>query len=166
VNKKTEYIVLAFIGVVICDKLIFPSKPVTEIKYVTKTEVKTEVHTVYVAETKKANVTTKTVSEKLDSNGSVVERTTTSTVDLSVTNLNLGVDTKIHSNTSELSYVSKEYSRPSWLIGVSVVNIVNPVSLDNLSLQFGYRPLGNLWVIGSTTISLRPVASLGVALTL
>jgi hypothetical protein len=162
-NKKIEYLVLAFIGVVICDKLIFPSKPVTEIKYVTKTEVKTEVHTVYVG-TKKNNVATKTVSEKLDSHGSVVERTTTNTVDLSVTNLNLGVDTKIHSNT-ELSYASSEY-RQSWLIGVSVVNIVNPVSLDNVSLQFGYRPVGNLWVIGSTTISLRPVVSLGVALVL
>ena len=162
-NKKTEYLVLTFIGVVICDKLIFPSKPVTEIKYVTKTEVKTEVHTVYV-ETKKANVATKSVTEKLDSHGSVVERTTMNTVDLSVTNLNLGVDTKTHSNTSE-SFVSSEY-KPSWLIGVSVVNIVNPVSLDNVSLQFGYRPVGNFWVIGSTTISLRPVASLGVALTL
>ncbi len=163
-NKKTEYIVLAFIGVVVCDKLLFPSKPVTEIKYVTKTEVKTEVHTVYV-ENKANNVATKSVTEKLDSHGSVVERTTTNTVDLSVTNLNLGVDTKIHSN-SELSYASSEYRPPSWLIGVSVVNIVNPVSLGNLSLQFGYRPLGNLWVIGSTTISLKPVASLGVALTL
>lgn len=162
-NKKTEYLVLAFIGVVICDKLIFPRKPVTEIKYVTKTEVKTEVHTVYV-ETKKANVATKSVTEKLDSHGSVVERVTTSTVDLTTTNLNLGVDTKIHSNTSERFVIS---SRDSWLFGVSIVNpVINSVSLDNISLQVGYRPIGNLWVIGSTTLSLKPVVSVGLALTL
>jgi len=163
-NKKTEYLVLAFSGVVICDKLLFPSKPATEIKYVTKTEVETKVHTIYV-ENKANNVTTKTVSEKLNNQGSVVERVTTSTVDLTTTNLNLGVDTKIHSNTSE-SFVSSSH-RDSWLFGVSIVNpFINPVSLDNVSLQVGYRPIGNLWTIGSTTLSLRPVVSVGLALTL
>lgn len=162
-NKKTEYLVLAFIGVVICDKLLFPSKPVTEIKYVTKTEVETKIHTVYI-ENKANNVTTKTVSEKLNNQGSVVERVTTSTVDLTTTNLNLGVDTKIHSNTSE-SFVSS--SRDTWLFGGSIVNpIINSVSLDNISLQVGYRPIGDLWVIGSTTLSLKPVVSVGLALTL
>lgn len=165
-NKTTEYIVLAFIGVVICDKLIFPAKPRVEVKYVTKTEVKTEVHTVYV-ESKKNNVSTKSVTEKLNPQGSVVERTTTSTLDLTTTNLNLGVDTTAHSN-SETSYSSiKDHTQPSWLIGVNVLNIVKPVSLDNIGLQLGYRPLGNLWVLGSTTLSWPlPVVSLGVALTL
>ena len=162
-NKKTECLVLAFIGVVICDKLLFPSKPVTEIKYVTKTEVETKVHTVYI-ENKAANVTTKTVSEKINNQGSVVERVTTSTVDLTATNLNLGVDTKIHSSNTSESFVS---SRDTRLFGVSIVNpVINSVSLDNISLQVGYRPIGTLWVIGSTTLSLKPVVSVGLALTL
>jgi hypothetical protein len=165
VDKKTEYIVLAFIGVVICDKLIFPSKPITQIKYVTNTEVKTEVHTVYV-ETKKANVATKSITEKIDSHGSVVERTTTNTVDLSVTNLNLGVDTKIHA-TSSTEQVIKERNE-SWLLGFSLRQR-NPSSLENWEIVAGYRTLGNIWLFSSVNLGHlvdKPISAFSVGLLL
>jgi hypothetical protein len=140
-------------------------KPITEVKYVTKTEVVEKVQKVYV-EAKSNNVKTVKVSEVLTPSGQVITRDTTTTVDLSTSKFNLGVDTKIYA-TSSTEQVIKERN-DSWLLGFSLSQI-NPSSLENWEIVAGYRTLGNIWLFSSVNLGHlvdKPISAFSVGLLL
>lgn len=163
---------MLFVGVVIYDKFISPSKPSETIKYVKETEIVEKVHKVFVTkEVENKNISTKTITEKIDNTGKVTDRVTQFVTDLSTTNkdLNLGINKDINTSTSEK--ISLDNYKRKWLLGIGLNNAimlknVSSVSLDNINLQVGYNPIGNIWVLSSVNLSSTPVVSLSLALTL
>lgn len=164
---------MLFVGVVIYDKFISPSKPSETIKYVKETEIVEKVHKVFVTkEVENKNISTKTITEKIDNKGKVTDRITQLVTDLSTTNkdLNLGINKEATTFSNEKLLVSDNYKR-KWLLGIGLNDVimlknVSSVSLDNINLQVGYNPIGNIWVLSSFNLSSTPVVSLSLALTL
>lgn len=163
---------MLFVGVVIYDKFISPSKPSETIKYVKETEIVEKVHKVFVTkEVENKNISTKTITEKIDNTGKVTDRVTQFVTDLSTTNkdLNLGINKEATTFSNEKLLLDNR--KRKWLLGIGLNNAimlknVSSVSLDNINLQIGYNPIGSIWVLSSVNLSSTPVVSLSLALTL